>query len=226
MRNFLIVIQKTLIYHTCRKKRNYITTFVYASRNIGKIDNNENNIERKVIMMFSEKFDNLFEMVVVQEPDNERQKANIDGILRQMKKLPEYFNAVASTSLQIKAAFFTHHDSERGELIEACDRHRRDCHQEMTIAINYVNRVCDKYQIDRIFPVDHDLDIDLKDDRAIAAQYSWECLKESVLCNTHVIDKGLNVLDNDPDIGVKQMEDNDIRIRPITDKDVFSRMER
>lgn len=171
--------------------------------------------------MFAEKFDHLFEMIVVQESDAETQKAVVGGVVCQMKKLPEYFNAVASTSMQIKAAFFTHHDSERGAVIEACDKYRRDCHQEMTIAVNYVNRVCDRYHTERIFPTDHELDIDLKEDRAVAAQFSWDWLKETVLNNTHVLDKNLDALDRDPDIGVKQMEENNVRIRSVVAEDVF-----
>ena len=173
--------------------------------------------------MYKEKFDELFK-AINEQADAATRDEDFRNILKQVQNLPDYFNAVATSSLQIQMAIYTHHDAERGAVIEQIDQNRRSAHQRMTRSINKLNNICKLYHVEPMFKCDHYLNDESKDDRAIAAQFSWDYLKETVLENTQIIDKTVDTerkLSEDYDLGIKQCEDYHINIPKPQMNDVF-----
>ena len=157
---------------------------------------------------------------VVKENDEDL----IEFVNKNLANIPAYFNNVVKycTDARLLSSTFKFHNPDKYvELKENYELERRSSHINMTDSINKINRLCDSYEIQRVFETgkDRDLYSDTKDgkipeflaieDRSLAADLGKEFLLTALMTNEQV-----KKYENSKDFLTSIVEDN-VKITPL-----------
>ena len=140
---------------------------------------------------------NLAKAIKKQETDPEEIKYMEDFLLKRIETFPKYFSSVIMMKSQMAIASQLYDREKYIETIERLDQNRRNSHIMAAYAINQINRLCDTYNVNRIFkfPQINNRDLvpeakiegntimekEAKDDRELAADAIYGFCKEVFL---------------------------------------------
>ena len=119
----------------------------------------------------------IYRLYSAVEKDPEYDDTDMEEIKNKLASLPVYFSCVIQFNSQMAFLQSQYKGEEFRDKMSKTDSDRRAAHERMTIAINYLNRLCVNMDVPKIFDVE-DLNYKSTADRAVAAEVCYEFCTE------------------------------------------------